>query len=310
MKNENVHLREILARPANGRAMRTLQIIGAASCAGAGRSGCEGGPDALAASGILRHLQSHGISLSWHATLYPEAAAAPLPVIRDLCRRLADEVEPIARHGDLPVVIGGDHSCAIGTWSGAFMAIRDQGPLGLIWVDAHMDSHTPQTTPSGAIHGMPLAALLGHGERELVDIGVPGPKLLPQHVSLVGVRSFEEGEAALLRRLGVRVFFMEEINRRGIGAVMSEALAIATKDTAGFGISIDLDAFSPGESPGVGTPVRDGLHHLELDRLLRGIGRDPSLVALELVEYNPLRDRHQRSLKLIGDLVEALVQAR
>ena len=300
MKNDNAHLHPIHIRPSSGRIMRPLRIVGAASCAGASRPGCEDGPDALAASGMLQHLAAHGIPLSWHATLYPEEGTESLAIIDDLCRRLSGEVESMARSGALPVVIGGDHSCAIGTWSGCFAAIRGQGSLGLVWIDAHMDSHTPQTTPSGAIHGMPLAVLLGHGERRLVDIGVPGPKLLPEHVCLVGIRSFEEGEAALLKRLGVRVFFMDEIKRRGIGPVMSEALAIAQRGTAAFGISIDLDAFSPGESPGVGTPVRDGLHHPELDRLLRGIGLHPGLAALELVEYNPLRDRHRRTLKLIG----------
>jgi arginase len=171
-----------------------------------------------------------------------------------------------------------------------------------------MDSHTPETTPSGAIHGMPLAALLGYGAPELVRVAGFSPKLLPCHLCLVGVRSFEAGEAELLRRLGVRVFFMDEVKRRGLGAVMADALAIARSGSAGYGISIDLDAFNPQESPGVGTPVRDGLHHLGLDRALHGIINDPHLIALELAEFNPERDQGGRTLKLIGDLLAALSQ--
>lgn len=288
--------------------MPPIQIIGAASGAGALDPGCAEGPDYLRDSGLLPRLQAQGIDLSWRTTLYPGAAASPLLQVRAISERLAREVSGIVAAGALPLVFGGDHSCAIGTWSGAFVTVRERGPLGLIWIDAHMDSHTPQTTPSGAIHGMPLAVLLGHGAPELVAIAAPGAKLLARHLCLIGVRSYEEGEAELLRGLGVRVFFMEEVKRRGMDAVMSEALAIAGNGTAGFGISIDLDAFNPGESPGVGTPVRNGLHQLELGRVLRGIAGHPGLLALELAEYNPHRDRHRRTLRLIRDLIAALCQ--
>jgi len=288
--------------------MRPIEIIGAASGAGARDPGCAEGPDSLRDSGLVTRLQAKGINLSWRTTLYPDVAASPLPLIRDISERLAREVCTVAASSNLPLVIGGDHSCAIGTWSGAALFLRERGPLGLIWFDAHMDSHTPQTTPSGAIHGMPLAVLLGHGAPELVSAVFPGPKLLPRHLCLIGVRSYEESEAELLRQLGVRVFFMAEVKQRGIYAVMSEALAIVRNGTAGYGISIDLDAFSPVESPGVGTPVQGGLHHMELDRALRGIGNNSSLVALELAEYNPRRDRNRRTLKLIGDLLAALGQ--
>jgi arginase len=232
----------------------------------------------------------------------------PLSIIHDLNAHLAQQVCDSATSGNLPLVVGGDHSCAIGTWSGAALALKQRGQLGLVWIDAHMDSHTPETTLSGAIHGMPLAALLGCGAQELVSLAGFSPKLLPCHLCLVGVRSYEPAEAELLQRLGVRVFFMAEVKQRGIRAVMAEALAIARNGTAGFGISIDLDAFSPRESPGVGTPVRDGLGHLELDRVLRGIGMLPDLVALELAEFNPLRDHGNRTLELIGDLLSAISQ--
>ena len=286
----------------------SIQIIGAASCAGARDRGCADGPDYLRDSGLVHRLQEQGVDLSWRTTLYPGSESPPPAVVRDMNERLAREVANSAASGALPLVIGGDHSCAIGTWSGAFLAVRERGPMGLIWIDAHMDSHTPQTTPSGAIHGMPLAVLLGYGTPELVNIAAPEAKLLARHLCLIGVRSHEEGEAELLRKLGVRVFFMTEVKRRGMDAVMSEAFAIACNGTAGFGISIDLDAFNPGESPGVGTPVRNGLHLLELDRVLSGIASHPGLLALELAEYNPHHDRHRRTLRLIGDLIAAFSQ--
>ncbi len=288
--------------------MPPIHIIGCASGAGASDPGCAEGPDYVRDSGMVPRLQAQGIDLSWHTTLYPGSGDVPLHQVRDMSERLAREFSSSVVTGAVPLVIGGDHSCAIGTWSGAFVTVRERGPLGLIWIDAHMDSHTPQTTPSGAIHGMPLAVLLGYGAPELVGIAAPGAKLLARHLCLVGVRSYEEGEAELLRSLGARVFFMEEVKRRGIDAVMAEALAIASNGTAGFGISIDLDAFNPGESPGVGTPVRGGLHHLELDRVLRGIASHPGLIALELAEYNPHRDRHRRTLRLVEDLIAALGQ--
>ena len=288
--------------------MRPVQIIAAASGAGARDPGCAKGPDAVRHSGLLSRLNLHGLDISWRKTLRPPPTGAPLSIIHELNEHLAQQVCDSAMSGNLPLVIGGDHSCAIGTWSGAARALKHYGRLGLIWIDAHMDSHTPETTPSGAIHGMPLAALLGCGVPELVNLAGFSPKLLPRHVCLVGVRSYEPGEADLLQRLGVRVFFMAEVKQRGIGNVMKEAFAIARHATAGFGISIDLDAFNPRESPGVGTPVQDGLRHLELDRVLRGIGKLPDLVALELAEFNPLRDHDNRTLELIEDLLSAISQ--
>jgi arginase len=285
--------------------MRPIEIIGVASGLGARNPGCAAGPDSIARSSLVPSLQQQACDISWRTTLRPAATPSPLAGIQALCTTLAQEVSTTINNSKLPLVIGGDHSCAVGTWSGSALALREQGPLGLIWIDAHMDSHTPETTPSGSIHGMPLAALLGHGAPELVNIAAFSPKILPAHLCLIGVRSFESGEADLLQRLGVRVFFMAEVKQRGIAAVMADALAIAQQGTAGFGISIDLDAFSPEESPGVGTPVRHGLHHLTLDKALGGILHHPRLAALELAEYNPRRDRGQRTLRLMADLLGA-----
>ena len=230
----------------------------------------------------------------------------PIEVVQGVAARLADRVGQHLAQGDFPLVIGGDHSCAIGTWSGVKRALGAPERLGLIWIDAHMDSHTFATTPSGQLHGMPLACLLGHGEAALTAIDGPEAKLRPQHVCLIGVRSFEAGEAALLHRLGVRVFDMDEIRRRGLAEVFDAALAIVRQGTAGFGVSVDLDALDPEEEPGVGTPVPGGLRRAELAAALSRLRGDPAFVAMEIVEYNPRRDRGHATADAAGALVGAI----
>lgn len=291
--------------------MQPVKIIGVASGWGSPDRGCADGPDALREAGLVTRLETRRISVSWEETLSPGAGEkSPLAIVRELCERLAQKTANAITGGNLPLVIGGDHSCAIGTWSGAWLALRGKGPLGLIWVDAHMDSHTHATSPSGALHGMPLACLMGYGEPALVNLAAPLPKLLPQHLCLVGVRSFEEGEADLLSRLEVRIFFSEEVERRGLDAVMQEALKIVRNGTAGFGLSIDLDAINPHESPGVGTPAADGLHASSLIQALRQLNRHPDLIAVELAEYNPYRDHGGLTAHQAEGILAALLAPR
>lgn len=228
----------------------------------------------------------------------PDLCTDTLPAVVELNGRLAECVRQRMGRGAFPVVIGGDHSCAVGTWSGV-RAACEQGPLGLLWIDAHMDSHVPETSPSGALHGMPLACLLGHGIEALTHLVGAAPKLLPEHVCLLGVRSFESGEVALLSRLGVRVIFMEEIARRGFATVWREALDHVTRDTAAYGITIDLDAVDPSDAPGVGSPVPGGIGGDELVRALTDVQNDMRLVALEIAEYNPDRDQARTTLTLL-----------
>ena len=285
---------------------RTLIVVGAASCAGAPDPGCAEGPDAL-----RRYQAFHDTPLqhvAWDAILRVprDAQDTPLHAVATFDTRLAAEVERVLRAGDFPLVVGGDHSCAIGTWSGVHRVLAERGPIGLIWIDAHMDSHTFATTPSGQLHGMPLAVLLGHGEAVLTAIDGPGAKLRPEHVCLIGVRSFEAGEAALLHRLGVRVFDMDEVRRRGLADVFDEALAIARHGTAGFGVSVDLDALDPDEEPGVTIPVPGGLTRADLAAALTHLRGDPAFVAMEIVEYNPRRDRGHATADAAGALVGAI----
>ncbi|MFQ5937375.1 MAG: arginase, partial [Acidiferrobacterales bacterium] len=197
---------------------------------------------------------------------------------------------------------GGDHSCAIGTWTGVTGALASSGSVGLIWLDAHMDSHTPETSPSGAVHGMPLACLLGFGPIPLVRLGGFSPKLLPEDVCVVGVRSFEPVEATLLTELGVRVFDMDEVDRRGLSTVLDEAQSHVQRHTAAYGITIDIDVIDPGDAPGVGTPEPGGIGGKDLSAALRELTEQSAPVGVELAEYNPDKDVNGMTADLICEL--------
>jgi len=230
--------------------------------------------------------------------------------VTDIDGRLASLVTAKLGNGEFPVVVGGDHACAIGTWSGVRAALAPHQAMGLIWVDAHMDSHVPKTSPTGALHGMPVACLLGYGDTALTTLAGPSPKLRPGQVCLIGVRSFEGGERALLERLGVRVFFMEEVRARGFAAVWDEAVGHVSRDTAGYGVSIDLDAIDPGDAPGVGTPERAGIAADDLIEAVRRGHGDPRLLAVEIAEYNPHQDHDRLTLRLLRRLICAAVAGK
>ncbi len=286
-------------------AMHHIIVIGAAGGYGAQDHACQDGPEVLRAFDFLEQLEASGIAYRWDGIIHlKENHTDPLSSVSEMCTLLAEKTGKAVSQGDFPIVVGGDHSCAIGTWSGVRNAMG--GPLGLLWIDAHMDSHTFETSPSRAIHGMPLACLLGYGAERLTHIASPAPKLLPQNVCLIGVRSFEEGEARLLKQLGVRVYFMEEIRQRGIREILIEALAIIRKETSGFGISIDLDALDPIEEAGVGTPVPGGLLKDELASALVQLRNNRELLAIEVVEYNPYLDQGFATAHAVSDLIEAM----
>ncbi len=290
-------------------ARRTVEIIGVGSGAGARIRGCGNGPAVLRARGLEGWLRAEGLQTAWCDTVVPESdgddQASTLGVVAETCDDLSGKVEgALSRHA-LPVVLGGDHSCAIGTWSGAARYLRRDGPLGLVWIDAHMDSHTPRTSASGTWHGMPLACLLGHGEPGLTAIAGAAPAVAPRHVCLIGVRSFEWGEQELLQRLGVRVIYMGEVEDRGIDAALDEALRIAGAATAGIGLSIDLDAVDPIEAPGVGSPEGGGIAAGALIRALHRVSRQTAFTGVEIAEYNPELDRGGVTAELVCDLLVA-----
>jgi arginase len=284
---------------------RQVEVIGAAWGLGGADPGCAEAPAALVPLLAVR-LGECGTPLV-HGPIFepPDGERRKQFAVSRLCGQLGTAVADSLRRGNLPCVLGGDHSCAGGTWSGVArtLSAKGGGALGLIWVDAHMDSHTPRTSHSGRLHGMPLAWLLGQDDDPLY--GLASGVLDPRHVCLVGVHDFEPEEGERLARLGVRVFMIDEVRARGTEEVLREALAIATTGTAAFGISIDLDVVTPEEAPGVGTPVAGGLGGAELARALRQIGGMPGLAAVELVEYCPRLDPDGISARVAIDLLEA-----
>jgi arginase len=288
--------------------LRQIQLVGVASGAGAPDPGCEAAADAMRATQMTARLRALGFRARWAPVIRPAAAyrANSLQAVRKVCVRLARRVEEIVREGDLPVVVGGDHTCAVGTWKGVAHALQDKGRIGLLWIDAHMDAHTPQTTETGMLHGMPVAVLLGYGYPELTRIA-GGVRLDPNCVCLYGVRSFQRGEAELLERLGVRVFLMSEIVERGVTATLKEAMSIVGYADGGFGITLDMDAIDPLDAPGVGTPEAGGLRGDELIRALAAHGAHPNLVGIEIVEYNPYQDRASATAGLVCNAVDAML---
>lgn len=289
--------------------MHRIRVIGVASGYGAGIPECQDGSEVLRALRFLDDLAADS-GLAWDEALRlaPPVPDDPVEAVREITLALAERVAAHRARGDLPLVIGGDHSCAIGTWAGVKRSIDAGQRLGLIWIDAHMDSHTVETSPSRHIHGMPLACLLGHGDPRLTGIAPAGAKLMPADVCLIGVRSFEAAEAALLGKLGVRVFFMDEIRRRGLPEVFAEALCRVGRHTVGYGISLDLDALDPAEGPGVGSPVGGGLARGELAAALAQADGDERLLALEIVEYNPYLDAGFVTAHAIHDLCRSVIE--
>jgi arginase len=285
-----------------------LRIIGAASGLGAQDAACEDGPVAFHRSQAWQQIE-HQPQLDWGRTLFAGQGDKPSRVgrIAELCRHLADEVALALREKAFPLVIGGDHSIAIGTWSGVARFVGE--PFGLLWVDAHLDSHTPESSYSGAIHGMPLACLLGRGDKRLLALGLPGVQLAAAHVAVLGARSYETEEMDLLRELGVRVITQDEILRRGFATCLDEAMAIVAGAMAGFGITLDLDALDPDLAPGVGSPEPDGLGTLDVRAVLRRVSGMSGLLALEIAEYNPDRDRQGMTAQLIAESINEVLPA-
>ena len=291
-------------------ASRTQRIaaIEVACGAGAPDPGCRDGPVRFREQ-TEAAFRAASVTLAWHRMPrhLQAATGSPLEIVASTARWTADISRQLTTDRERFLVVGGDHSCAIGTWSGTSDALRPSGPLGLVWIDAHMDMHVPETTHSGAIHGMPVASLLGYGAPELTAVARTGPALDPGHLCLVGSRSFETEEVAFAERHGVRVIPMPEVRRRGIDSVLAEAKFIATHGTAGYGVSLDLDAFDPADAPGVGTPAPEGIRAADFIAPWKKLTDDPRCAGIEIVEYNPAHDQSGRTAGLMQDLVLAWV---
>jgi len=297
-------------RPGVGRRVR---IIGAPCGFGASIAGVDLGPAAMRVAGLRRRVEQLGYEVRDLGDLHVECPSVPpapgeklrfLKEISKACEQLARDVSKVLESGELPVVLGGDHSVAIGSVAGVTSFYRSRGEtVGLIWFDAHADMNTPETTPSGNIHGMPLAVLLGHGAPELTGIEGFSPKLDPRLCAHIGARDVDPGERELIKKLGIRFFTMREIDERGMSACMDEAVSIASKATAGFHVTLDVDALDPGDAPGSGTIVRGGLTYREAHLAMEKIAEAGGALSLEVVEINTALDINNRTAELGVELI-------
>ena len=267
---------------------------------GGSRRGVDMGPSAFRIAGLSEKIAALGFTVSDKGDLpspIPETKKHGDPkkkFIKDIAR-VCDKVYQTARasleEGALPLVLGGDHSLAAGSVAASAAHARSANqPVALLWIDAHGDMNTPASTPSGNVHGMPLAALLGPEPAELSSIGGFSPTVRPEHTALIGVRNLDEREKDLVRQSGVHVFTMKDIDRIGVAAVAANALEAVTRGTSGLHVSLDLDACDPSVAPGVGTPVKGGLNYREAHLLMELIAETGRLTALDLVEVNPTLD--------------------
>ncbi len=286
-----------------------LKLIGYASGIAANDTGCGDGPLALQQSDLLLQLASHAIHAQWLDILTPDSKflANKVLCVADLCKRLARHTQNLIEQHQPFVVMGGDHSAAIGTWSGVAQAMSQQGPIGLIWIDAHLDSHTPESSETGNIHGMPVACLLGQGDLRLTGIAMNQAKVLPQNVTIIGVRSFEQGELSLLKKLGVKIIFREQLEKLSLAEAFNEARIRAMDGTVGYGISIDLDAIDPQQAPGVGTPEKNGISAKLLYECIKGYAADSRFLGAEIVEFNPHHDKNHLTQNVILEILIALM---
>jgi len=290
----------------------SIAVIGAPLDLGAGRRGVDMGASAIRFANLGTRLKDLGYAVQDLGNLdaeQPERApcgprnARFLPQIAEVCTRLAEIVETAIRAGKTPLELGGDHSVAIGTIAGVARHLRrTKKRLGVLWIDAHPDMNTPQTSPSGNVHGMPLACSIGLGPRQLAGIGGFTPKVDPNNVALVGVRDVDALEKPHIKESGVRAFTMRDIDERGMRAVMAEALETVSAGTAGFHVSLDMDSVDPEHAPGVGTPVRGGLNYREAHLAMEMIGDTRRMLSMEVVEVNPILDEANRTALLAVEL--------
>jgi arginase len=279
---------------------KTIRIIGVPMDLGASRRGTDMGPSALRIAGLGAAIRRLGYKLAREEDIavpametrtVEDSDARFKPQILSVCTTLAERVREIMNNGEFPLVIGGDHSIAMGTVAGAAAHFRDQGEeMGLIWFDAHGDMNVPGVSPSGNIHGMPLAHLLGRGDPDLAGILGFTPKLNPAKVVLIGIRDIDAGERKIIRESGIHVFSMREIDEHGMAQVARRAMEIVTEGTGGFHVSFDVDGCDPSVIPGSGTLVPGGIRFREAHLLLEYCADSHKLASMEVVELNPFLD--------------------
>ncbi|MGH9616043.1 MAG: arginase [Acidobacteriaceae bacterium] len=295
---------------------RNIRIIGVPLDLGQSRRGVDMGPSAVRVAGLQARLEALGHTVQDSGNIAVEIAetqsigqhdAKYLRAITETCVREAEQVIATLDAGQIPLVLGGDHSIAVGTISGvAEFHRRKQQKIGVIWIDAHADINTPETSPSGNVHGMPVAALMGLGPDALKGIFGWSPKVAPENLVLIGVRDIDATEKENIRRAGItEVYTMRDIDERGMRTVMEEALRAAGRDTAGYHISLDMDWIDPEDAPGVGTPVRGGATYREGHLAMEIIADHGRMLSFELVEVNPVIDEHNRTAILAVELISS-----
>lgn len=297
-------------RPGTGR---RVSLLGVPLGFGCSMLGVDMGPAAIRVARLGQRIAGLGYEvrdLGDMRITRPQFVARPEEPVKYLkemtaaCESLAVEVGDILRASELPIIIGGDHSIAIGSISGVASYTRERDEtLGLIWFDAHADMNTPETSPSGNIHGMPLSTLLGYGQPELTQIAGFCPKLDPRLCAHIGARDVDQGERELIRKLGMRFITMREVDERGMSSCMEEAMAIASKASAGYCVTFDVDVMDPGDAPGSGTLVRGGLTYRESHLAMEMIAEAGGMLSLEVVEINTALDINNRTAELGVELI-------
>lgn len=290
-----------------------IKILGVPIDLGGNHRGVDMGPSAVRVAGVVQELRRLGHRVEDLGNVHvptPESREQGdrkvrfLPEIVAACREVEACVRNEYEAGKQMVILGGDHSAAIGSVSGMAASHFSRGErIGLIWVDAHTDMNTPETSPSGNVHGMPAAVLLGYGPDELTSIGGETPKVRAENVAFIGIRSVDARERDLVRSSGVTVFTMRDIDERGIRSVMEEAVAIATEGTAGFHFSFDLDGVDARVAPGVGTPVQGGLTYREAHLVAEIAADSRAMLAMDVMEVNPVEDVRNQTAELAAELV-------
>jgi arginase len=291
-----------------------IAIIGAPLDLGQGRRGVDMGPSALRVAGLGQRLTALGYSVTDRGNIQAaQAESLPHPgpgnarfidEIALACRQLGEHVIDALQNHQTPLVLGGDHSIAAGTVAGVASHYRLQNQkIGLLWIDAHADMNTPESSPSGNVHGMPLACCAGVGPDALVNLFHFAPKVDPRNIVLVGIRDVDELERANIRHAGIHAFTMRDIDERGMRSVMDEAIELASEGTAGLHLSLDMDFVDPEHAPGVGTPVRGGATYREAHLAMELICDAGRLLSLEIVEVNPVLDQFNRTAELAVELI-------
>jgi arginase len=285
-----------------------VRILGVPMDLGANRRGTDMGPSAVRSAGLADRLKGLGHDVEDDGNVFAEEPETQAedgsgayfvePIVRS-CESVAQRVRQAREDGAVPLVVGGDHSISMGSVAGVG---GDEARVGVLWVDAHADFNTPETSPSGNVHGMPLAALTGRGDPRLCEVGGTAPKVRDRDVVIVGARSVDEAERELLRESDVTVFTMRDIDERGMSRVMESAITIATEGTDGVHASVDLDSVDPETAPGVGTPEPGGLTYREAHLAMEMVADTDRLVSMDLVEVNPILDERNRTAELAVEL--------